>query len=165
MNDTQTRTRTQSADAKQYSDKAYSDTQYAEHPPTDRDLSTREAIDADPYLTSRQKSALKRLRRFAHMMDEAIEVPVINYRIGLEPLIGLIPGLGDAAGAIVAAYVPFEAMQLGASWRVIGRMVVNLLIDALVGAIPLLGDLFDFAFKANRRNVELLEKHLRAGSL
>lgn len=80
--------------------------------------------------------------------------------MGLEPLIGLIPGVGDAAGLIVSAYVPIEAWRQGAPKRLIGKMVGIIAVDALVGVVPVLGDVFDFAYKANRRNVEMLEDWL-----
>lgn len=104
----------------------------------------------------RKAAARRRLEAFAKWSDEAIRIPGTNTRIGLEPLIGVIPGVGDAAGMIVAAYVPLEAWYLGAPKRLLGRMAVTIAADAVFGAMPVLGDLFDFTFKANRRNVNAL---------
>jgi hypothetical protein len=103
-----------------------------------------------------------RLERFARWSDDVFRVPGTSWRVGLEPLVGLLPGVGDAAGLIVAAYVPVEAWRLGAPWRLLGRMGVNIAVDALVGTVPLLGDVFDLGFKANRRNVTLLTGWLEA---
>jgi small-conductance mechanosensitive channel len=81
-------------------------------------------------------------------------------RVGLDAALGLVPCVGDLAGAAVSAYVLLVAARLGASPAVLGRMLVNTGIDALVGAVPLLGDLFDIGWRANSRNVALLERHL-----
>ncbi len=77
-------------------------------------------------------------------------------------MLGLIPGLGDAAGAILAGWILVEAIRLDASRATVMRIAGNIALDAAVGAIPLLGDVFDFAWKANLRNVGLLERHLGA---
>jgi hypothetical protein len=87
-------------------------------------------------------------------------VPGTSWRFGLDAIIGLVPGAGDLIGALVGAYGIIVARQLGAPAAVQMRMLLNLAIDALVGAIPLLGDLFDFAFKAQVRNRVLLERWL-----
>ena len=113
------------------------------------------AVPSEP-----QDAALKRLDRFARWSDDVFRIPGTSWRIGLEPLVGLLPGVGDAAGLIVAAYVPAEAWRLGAPWRLLGRMTANIATDALVGTVPLLGDVFDVGFKANRRNVEALKEWL-----
>jgi Domain of unknown function (DUF4112) len=89
-------------------------------------------------------------------------VPGTNLRFGLDPILGLIPGFGDAAGAILAGWLLVEAIRLGASRATLLRVAGNVAVDALVGAIPVFGDIFDFAWKANLRNVALLERHLAA---
>lgn len=91
------------------------------------------------------------------LMDQAFAVPGTSWRFGMDPILGLIPGAGDLFGAFVGAYGVWLAGQLGAPPAVIGRMLVNLFIDTAIGSIPVLGDLFDFAFKANTRNRVLLE--------
>lgn len=95
-------------------------------------------------------------------MDNAIRIPGTSYRVGLDPIVGLLPGVGDVLGLAVAAYPLIEARRLGVGKRVLLRMVGNVAVDAAVGAVPLLGDLFDAAFKANVRNLRLLEKELGA---
>ena len=93
-------------------------------------------------------------------MDDVFQVPGLGWRFGLDGLIGLIPGGGDVATALVGAYALVVAHQLGAPASVHVRMALNLLIDTGVGMIPIAGDLFDFAFKANIRNERLLMRWL-----
>lgn len=106
--------------------------------------------------------SLAAVRRFAYWLDAGIRVPGTNLRFGLDPIIGLIPGIGDAAGAILAGWILVEAVRLGASRATLVRMAGNVALDAGLGAVPLIGDIFDFAWKANLRNVALLERHLAA---
>ena len=108
------------------------------------------------------EGTMQRLRRLARLMDNAVNLPGTRFRIGLDPLLGLIPGAGDAVTACISLYMIVQARRLGVSNQVLTAMVVNVAVDALVGAVPVLGDLFDFAFKANSRNLVLLEKHLAA---
>lgn len=110
--------------------------------------------------TAEREAALKRLRRFAELLDSAFKVPGTNIEMGLEGLVGLIPGVGDFASAVVSLYVPFEAIRMGAPWARIAQMMLNILIDALLGTVPVIGDFFDVVFKANNRNVRILEEHL-----
>ncbi len=105
---------------------------------------------------------LHRLDRLANALDSSIPVPFLRTRIGLDGLIGLVPGVGDAATGLLSLYLVAEARRLGVPMTTILRMLGNVGVDTVVGAIPLVGDLFDFAYKANRRNVELLRKTLRA---
>ena len=101
----------------------------------------------------------RRLKTIAYLMDESIRLPG-GYRIGWDGIIGLVPGIGDVAGLTVSAYIIAESARLGASKSVLLRMSANAAIDAILGAIPVLGDLFDFTFKANRRNLHLLQSQL-----
>jgi len=87
-------------------------------------------------------------------------VPGTRFRVGLDPLLGLVPGIGDALGALASSYLVLVAVRLGAPASVVGRLVLNIAVDAIVGAVPFLGDLFDFAFRANVRNLALLEEWL-----
>lgn len=105
---------------------------------------------------------VRRLHKFAHLLDEQFQVPGTSYRIGLDGLVGLIPGVGDTAAALLSSYVLFEAYRVGAPNALLARMLVNIGVDWLIGSIPVAGDLFDFAFKANRRNVSLLLRHLES---
>jgi hypothetical protein len=101
-----------------------------------------------------------RLRRWAWLLDEVFRVPGTNFRFGLDALLGLLPGGGDLAGGVISAYTLFIASRLGAPPAVLARMGINVALDALFGAVPLLGDLFDAGFKANRRNVDLIQRYL-----
>lgn len=101
----------------------------------------------------------RRLKTLGYLMDESIRLPG-GYRIGWDGIIGLIPGLGDVAGLAVSAYIIAESARMGAPKSVLMRMSANTAIDAILGAVPVIGDLFDFAFKANRRNLDLLQSHL-----
>ena len=104
--------------------------------------------------------ALVRARALARLLDAAVGVPGTRLRIGLDALVGLVPGLGDVAGAASAGYIVLVAARLGAPASVLVRMLLNTGLDALVGTVPLLGDLFDVGWKANLRNVALLERHV-----
>ncbi|HXM37944.1 MAG TPA: DUF4112 domain-containing protein [Gemmatimonadales bacterium] len=106
--------------------------------------------------------SLASLSRYAYWLDAGIRVPGTGLRFGLDPILGLIPGAGDAAGAVLAGWIFVEAVRLGASRATLTRIAANVALDALIGAIPVLGDIFDFAWKANLRNVALLERHLAA---
>jgi Domain of unknown function (DUF4112) len=108
----------------------------------------------------RPSVSLDRLRQVAELYDAGIRIPGTRFHIGLDPLIGLIPGLGDLIGAGVALWIVAEAIRLGASGFVLFRMLVNIAIDTLGGAIPVAGDVFDALWKANLKNVRLLERHL-----
>jgi hypothetical protein len=109
-----------------------------------------------------QSTALRWLERAAWLLDDAIRVPILNRRIGLDPLIGLIPGAGDTVAALMAATTLLSALEHGIPGVTIARMGVNIALDYVIGLVPLLGDLGDFAFKANRRNLELLRRHALA---
>lgn len=99
--------------------------------------------------------------RLAGLLDDAFTVPGTNLRVGLDGLIGLIPGVGDVIGAALSTLVIALSARAGAPRPVLARMAGNVLIETVVGLVPVLGDLFDFAWKANRKNVELLDAVLR----
>lgn len=105
---------------------------------------------------------LARLSRFAYWLDAGVRVPGTQVRFGLDPILGLVPGAGDAAGAVLAGWIFVEGVRMGASRATLTRIAVNVALDAFIGAIPVLGDIFDFAWKANLRNVATLEQHLTA---
>src|SRR5882672_8863714 len=100
--------------------------------------------------------------QLAYWLDAGIRIPGTSLRFGLDPILGLIPGFGDAAGAILAGWILVEAVRLGASRATVIRIAGNVALDAAVGAVPLVGDIFDFAWKANLRSVAILERHLAA---
>jgi hypothetical protein len=106
------------------------------------------------------EQVLRRLDRFAHLSDSAYRIPIIGRRIGLDGLVGLVPGIGDGVTALAALYPVIEAWRLGVPKALLLRMLANIGTDSVLGAVPIAGDLFDFAFKANRRNVALLRRHL-----
>ena len=103
---------------------------------------------------------VERLQRLARLWDSAIRIPGTQVRVGLDPLVGLIPGLGDAAGALVSAYIVLEAARFDLPASTLLRMLANVAIDALLGTVPVVGDIFDVAWRANLRNVALIEHHL-----
>ena len=111
---------------------------------------------------ARDDLAITRVRKLARLLDSGLRIPVLGVRIGLDPLIGLIPGFGDAAGAVLAAWVVLLAARRGAPTAVVLRMLANVALDAVVGSVPVLGDLFDVAWKANLRNVALLDRYLES---
>ena len=98
-------------------------------------------------------------RLIAWVLDDLIRVPGTNFRIGLDPVIGLIPGLGDSSTAVLSSVILLNGLRSGVPRIVLVRMALNVLINSLGGAIPGLGDVFSAWFKSNRRNVELLERH------
>jgi hypothetical protein len=107
-----------------------------------------------------REGALRRLDSLSYLLDNSIRVPGTNARFGADAVIGLIPGFGDAAGALMSAYIVVQAARLGAPVTSLLRMLLNVGIEALFGAVPFLGDVFDAAFKANARNVTILRSEL-----
>jgi|OpeIllAssembly_1097287.scaffolds.fasta_scaffold19777_2 hypothetical protein len=103
---------------------------------------------------------VKHLRRLSWLLDNSIPLPG-GYRIGLDGIVGLIPGVGDALGASLSTYIVVQAARLGASPVQLLRMMMNILLETVMGTIPVLGDLFDFAWKANQRNMALLDAQLQ----
>jgi hypothetical protein len=101
---------------------------------------------------------VRRVRALARLLDEAVRIPGTNIRVGLDALIGLLPGGGDLVGALLSGSALLIAHRAGAPASVLGRMVANVALDALIGVVPVLGDLFDVAWKANSRNATLLEE-------
>lgn len=104
---------------------------------------------------------VERLERLARLLDDRYRVPGTNVRFGLDSLIGLVPGVGDTATALLALYIVLQAQKLGVPRTMIARMAGNVLMDLGLGTVPLVGDLFDLGFKANRRNMSMLQNHLR----
>ena len=110
-------------------------------------------------LTPRQTQTLEALRKVAQLLDSAFVVPGTSYRVGLDPILGLVPGLGDLVSPLFALGILWQARDLGIPRIVQLRMVLNVAIDSLLGIVPVVGDLFDFAWKANNKNLALLERH------
>src|SRR5687768_2623838 len=112
-------------------------------------------------LTPAEEQRLGGLRRIAELLDDAFLVPGTSYRVGLDPVIGLIPIIGDLISPLFTIGVLLQARAFGVPKVVQARMLINVAIDTLVGAVPVVGDLFDFAWKANDMNLALLELHAR----
>ncbi|RZK97324.1 MAG: DUF4112 domain-containing protein [Hymenobacter sp.] len=110
--------------------------------------------------------ATERLRwveRTAHLLDSQFRLPGTRFRFGLDPLLGLVPIVGDLSTTVVSVVLLLTMLRHGASGTVVVRMALNILIDTVVGAIPILGSVFDFTFKSNERNVALLRRHYAEG--
>jgi hypothetical protein len=103
---------------------------------------------------------IARLDALANLLDTAFILPGTNIRFGFDAMIGLIPGIGDAITTVMSLYIVQEARALGAPRHVIARMLANVALDGIVGAVPFLGDAFDVMWRANRRNMTLLRNHL-----
>jgi hypothetical protein len=124
-------------------------------PAGSRGLSTR-----PPFDTRRQDSAAVRTDRLAHVLDTLFRIPGTRMRFGLDPILGLIPGVGDATGILLSTYLIIEAARTGASRAVLLRMLFNVGVDSLLSVVPLVGDLLDAGWKSNTRNLALLRRHL-----
>jgi hypothetical protein len=119
----------------------------------------------DPSLAIHPHAAkVDRLRRLSRVLDSAIPIPGTTYRIGLDPILGLLPGGGDTVAGVLSAYIIVEAARMGVPREVIGQMVGNVLLDSVAGTVPVVGDVFDVGWKANVRNIALLERHLHLTS-
>jgi Domain of unknown function (DUF4112) len=112
---------------------------------------------------ARQQRSLDGLRRWARLFDAQFRVPGTQIRFGIDPLIGLVPGIGDMASPLLTIAMLWHALRLRVPRVVLARMVLNALIDAGVGAVPIVGDLFDFAWRASEWNMALLERHAMPG--
>lgn len=102
----------------------------------------------------------KKLDNLAWLLDNSIKIPGTSWRIGLDGIIGLIPGIGDLAAGGLSTYILYQALKLKVPRAIIARMALNVLLESVIGVIPILGDLFDFVFKANQRNVNLMRKYV-----
>jgi hypothetical protein len=103
---------------------------------------------------------IARIERLARLLDARFGIPFTKFRFGADSLIGLAPGIGDAVTTALALYIVYEAHKLGAPKHLIVRMLGNVAIDGLVGAVPVAGDVFDVVWRANIRNVRILREHL-----
>lgn len=96
-------------------------------------------------------------------MDNQFRLPGTNFRFGLDPIINLVPVLGDVSGFVISSALLLSMVKHGVSRKVVIVMVLNILVDAIIGGIPLIGQIFDFYFKANSRNLKLLKEHYEEG--
>jgi hypothetical protein len=120
---------------------------------------SRYARASRPYDAHSRRAALDRLDRLATVFDTAFILPGTNVRFGMESLLRLVPGIGDAAASALSCYLLYEAHRLGVPKLLFARMVMNVLLEGTVGAVPIAGDAFDVYFRANRRNIALLRAH------
>lgn len=113
--------------------------------------------------TPNSNATIKHLDGLATLMDSQFRIPGTSIRFGIDAIIGLIPGIGDIGGLLVSGYMIAVLAVNGASGFVLARIILNVLIDTLFGAIPILGDIFDVAFKSNQRNMQLVHQHYLEG--
>jgi hypothetical protein len=117
---------------------------------------------SESFLGGDLASRTRRVRLLARLLDSSIPIPGTGWKIGLDPIVGLIPGIGDLIGAVLSGYIILEAVHAEVPTFTLVRMLVNVGIDTVLGAVPALGDVFDAAWKSNMMNVALLERHLGA---
>ena len=126
---------------------------------------SRDGFREDPWFQfARPRSRRDRIARIdalATLLDTAFILPGINVRFGLDALIGLVPGIGDAVTTAMSLYIVHEARQIGAPRHLLLRMLANVALDGIVGAVPVVGDAFDVMWRANRRNLRLLQDWLQ----
>ncbi len=116
-----------------------------------------------PVVEAPQQARLERHRRLAQVMDDLVRVPGTRVTVGLDPVIGLVPGVGDLTGSAISGLVVVEAVRSRVPVPTLARMGANILVDALLGLVPFVGDLLDVAHRAHRKNVLLLERALASG--
>jgi len=123
-------------------------------------VTTRRGGRADLGLTDEEQRRYRRVEQLADLLDNAIRIPGTPWRFGLDPILGLVPGLGDALGAAASSWILIEAVRFGVSPAVLLRMLYNVGVDTALGTVPVIGDLFDFAWKSDSKNLALLRRHL-----
>ena len=117
-------------------------------------------MTTEPHLVHAPR--LKRMRQLSQLLDGAIVIPGTKYRIGLDPILGLIPGGGDTVSAALSGYIIIEAARMGLPRKALMQMVGNLVVDTVAGSVPVVGDIFDVFSKANTRNMQIVESHAQA---
>ncbi|MGH7807256.1 MAG: DUF4112 domain-containing protein [Thermodesulfobacteriota bacterium] len=116
----------------------------------------------DQYYKTSQSSRLRLIRKLSYYLDNSIGIPGTGYRVGFDAIIGLIPGLGDVVGGILSAYIVYEASRLGVPKKTLLHMTFNVALETVIGAVPIVGDVFDAAWKSNTKNIFLLDKYLNS---
>jgi Domain of unknown function (DUF4112) len=114
-----------------------------------------------PEVGTLDQRRLDRLHRVGWLLDNSLPIPGTRFRLGIDQLIGLVPGIGDLIGGVLSLYIIIEASRMGVPRGLLARMGWNVAVDTLVGEIPVLGDLFDIGFKANIRNLALLDGYVQ----
>lgn len=125
-----------------------------------RSIPTEGLFDFIKAAAPSEEAALKRLQTIANLLDSAFTIPGTKQRVGIDAIIGLVPGVGDVATTLFSSYIVWEARNLGVSKFALTRMLTNLGIHATVGSIPVLGDVFDAFFRVNQRNMRILRRQL-----
>ena len=108
-----------------------------------------------------QAATLRRLRRFSYLLDDAIRIPGTPFRFGIDPLLDILPIGGDFLGTALSVYIVLEASRMGLPREALVQMVLNILLDTVIGTVPVIGTVADAVWKANRKNIDLLEEHLQ----
>lgn len=122
---------------------------------------SRQRIWTDTRLTNPDPDrTLDRIHAVAGFLDDAFEIPKLGIRIGIDPIIGILPIGGDAVTGLVSLYIFIEGIRLGLPARALLRMLLNIVLDVGIGSIPVIGSIFDVAWRSNRRNVAIIERHL-----
>jgi hypothetical protein len=116
------------------------------------------------FYASADDDRLTHVERIAKLLDDEYQLPGTRFRFGLDPILGLIPGVGNMGTSLVSCLLVWTMLKHGASGNVAARMALNIALDSIIGAIPIIGNLFDFAYKSNRKNVELLRRHYSEGA-
>ena len=101
---------------------------------------------------------LLRLKLLSERLDDSIKIPGTNQKIGIDAIVGIIPILGDFIGVIFSTYIMYSGIKMGVSSKIVKKMATNIVIEFVIGSIPIIGDIFDALWKANKRNVELIEE-------
>ena len=125
-----------------------------------RDDKLVDGTDLSELPESVDRDAIERMRTAARLLDESVTIPGTNYRVGIDPILSVLPVGGDAAGAVLSLYIVAEATRLGVSTGTVVRMLANVAVDATGGSVPVLGTVFDAAWKANKWNVKLAVEDL-----
>lgn len=125
-----------------------------------RSLASRGLFDLIKTASPSADAALSRLQFIANLLDSAFVVPGTKQRIGIDAIIGLVPGIGDVLTTLLSTYIIWEAKNLGVSKLALGRMLTNLGIHAAIGSIPIIGDMFDAFFRVNQRNMRILRAQI-----
>lgn len=121
---------------------------------SDEIVAAFEGTDPSDIPESVDRAAIARMRTVAMALDEAVSLPLVNYRIGLDPVLSAIPGIGDALSAGISLYIVVESARLGVSFSTLLGMLGRIAVDAVGGSIPVVGSVFDAVYKTNKWNVE-----------
>ncbi len=100
------------------------------------------------------------LGKLSYLLDKSVKIPIIGYRVGIDSIIGIIPGVGDVAGAAISSYIVYKGYKMDVPKKVLAKMVFNIGLETAIGSIPVVGDIFDVIWKSNIKNVELIKKNV-----